>query len=53
MESHARTVDITTHSYYDLLYAFHVFRGNYRKGMNTKWHALQDSDFNNNLFSNN
>ena len=32
VESHARTVDITTHNYYDMLYAFHVFRGNYRKG---------------------
>lgn len=32
MESHARTIDITTHQYYDLVYAFHVFRGNYRKG---------------------
>ena len=32
MESHARTVDIMTHNYYDMLYAFHVFRGNYRKG---------------------
>ncbi|KAK3748185.1 hypothetical protein QZH41_012989 [Actinostola sp. cb2023] len=31
MESHARTIDIATHQYYDLLYAFHVFRGNYRK----------------------
>ena len=33
MESHARTVDIMTHNYYDMLYAFHVFRGNYRKGL--------------------
>ncbi|XP_067018107.1 nuclear pore complex protein Nup160-like [Acropora muricata] len=31
VESHARTVDIMTHNYYDMLYAFHVFRGNYRK----------------------
>ena len=35
MESHARTVDITTHNYYDMLYAFHVFRGNFRKGKKT------------------
>lgn len=35
VESHARTVDITTHNYYDMLYAFHVFRGNFRKGKKT------------------
>ncbi|XP_072022544.1 nuclear pore complex protein Nup160-like [Amphiura filiformis] len=31
IESRARTVDLTTHNYYDLLYAFHIYRGNYRK----------------------
>lgn len=31
LESRARSVDLTTHNYYDLLYAFHIFRGNYRK----------------------
>ncbi|CAH3152521.1 unnamed protein product [Pocillopora meandrina] len=42
IESHARTVDITTHSFYDLLYAFHVFRGNYRKaGAAMYEHALR------------
>ncbi|KAJ7380500.1 hypothetical protein OS493_008963 [Desmophyllum pertusum] len=42
MESHARTVDITTHTYYDLLYAFHVFRGNYRKAGSTMYeHAMR------------
>ena len=35
VESHSRTVDITTHNYYDMLYAFHVFRGNFRKGKKT------------------
>ena len=40
MESHARTVDITTHNYYDVLYAFHVFRGNFRKGMTIKRHLF-------------
>ncbi len=32
LESRARAVDLTSHNYYDLLYAFHVFRNNYRKG---------------------
>lgn len=32
LESRARSVDLTSHNYYDLLYAFHVFRNNYRKG---------------------
>ncbi len=32
LESRARSVDLTTHNYYDLLYAFHIFRNNYRKG---------------------
>ncbi|XP_020630292.1 nuclear pore complex protein Nup160-like isoform X2 [Orbicella faveolata] len=42
MESHARTVDITTHSYYDLLYAFHVYRGNYRKAGSAMYdHAMR------------
>lgn len=31
IESRARSVDLTTHNYYDLLYSFHVFRGNYHK----------------------
>jgi len=31
IEERARTVDITKHSYYDLLYCFHTTRGNYRK----------------------
>ncbi|EDO48976.1 predicted protein [Nematostella vectensis] len=37
MESHARTVDITTHQFYDLLYAFHMFRGDYRKAGNVMY----------------
>ena len=32
LESRARAIDLTQHSYYHLLYAFHVFRSNYRKG---------------------
>lgn len=32
IESHARAVDLMTHNYYELLYAFHVYRHNYRKG---------------------
>ncbi|XP_060553700.1 nuclear pore complex protein Nup160-like [Ruditapes philippinarum] len=31
LESRARCMDLTTHNYYDLLYAFHIFRNNYRK----------------------
>ncbi|XP_063014518.1 nuclear pore complex protein Nup160 [Melospiza melodia melodia] len=31
IESHARAVDLMTHNYYELLYAFHVYRHNYRK----------------------
>ncbi|XP_077374049.1 nuclear pore complex protein Nup160 [Festucalex cinctus] len=31
MESRARGVDLLTHNYYELLYAFHVNRHNYRK----------------------
>jgi len=42
VESHARTVDITTHNYYDMLYAFHVFRGNYRKAGSAMYeHAMR------------
>ena len=32
LESRARSIDLTKHSYYDLLYSFHVLRGNFRKG---------------------
>ena len=32
LESRARAIDLTKHNYYDLLYAFHVWRLNYRKG---------------------
>lgn len=32
IESHARAVDLMTHNYYELLYAFHIYRHNYRKG---------------------
>ncbi|XP_064599845.1 nuclear pore complex protein Nup160-like [Liolophura sinensis] len=31
LESRARSVDLATHNYYDLLYSFHIYRGNYRK----------------------
>uniref|UniRef100_A0A8C0F8H7 Nucleoporin 160 n=1 Tax=Bubo bubo TaxID=30461 RepID=A0A8C0F8H7_BUBBB len=31
IESHARAVDLMTHNYYELLYAFHIYRHNYRK----------------------
>ncbi|ESO97630.1 hypothetical protein LOTGIDRAFT_228261 [Lottia gigantea] len=31
LESRARSVDLTTHNYYNLLYSFHVDRNNYRK----------------------
>ncbi len=32
LESRARSVDLSTHNFYDLLYSFHIFRHNYRKG---------------------
>ncbi|XP_038053213.1 nuclear pore complex protein Nup160-like isoform X2 [Patiria miniata] len=43
MESRARSVDLlTTHNYYDLLYAFHIFRGNYRKAGSAMYeHAVR------------
>ncbi|KAG8431550.1 hypothetical protein GDO86_018318 [Hymenochirus boettgeri] len=31
IESRARAVDLMTHNYYELLYAFHIYRQNYRK----------------------
>ncbi|XP_055957883.1 nuclear pore complex protein Nup160 [Patella vulgata] len=31
LESRARSVDLTTHNYYNLLYSYHVDRNNYRK----------------------
>lgn len=33
LESRARSVDLETHNYYDYLYAFHIYRNNFRKGM--------------------
>ena len=32
LESRARSIDLTKHNYYDLLYAFHVYRQNFRTG---------------------
>ena len=32
MESRARSLDISKHKYYDLLYAFHIKRNNFRAG---------------------
>lgn len=32
IEYRARAVDLMTHNYYELLYAFHIYRHNYRKG---------------------
>ncbi|XP_033095600.1 nuclear pore complex protein Nup160-like [Anneissia japonica] len=37
IESRARSVDLKTHNYYDFLYAFHTFRGNYRKAGSTMY----------------
>ncbi|XP_071956032.1 nuclear pore complex protein Nup160-like [Antedon mediterranea] len=37
IESRARSVDLKTHNYYDFLYAFHTFRGNYRKAGRTMY----------------
>lgn len=33
IESRARGLDLLAHNYYELLYAFHINRHNYRKGM--------------------
>lgn len=32
IESRARGLDLLAHNYYELLYAFHIARHNYRKG---------------------
>ncbi|KAI8512729.1 hypothetical protein Bbelb_093680 [Branchiostoma belcheri] len=37
IESRARSVDLTAHNYYDLLYAFHIYRGSYRKAGSTMY----------------
>lgn len=36
IESRARGVDLLAHNYYELLYAFHINRHNYRKGMHSR-----------------
>ena len=40
IESHARAVDLMTHNYYELLYAFHIYRHNYRKGKAWRGHVV-------------
>lgn len=40
IESHARAVDLMTHNYYELLYAFHIYRHNYRKGKARGGHVI-------------
>lgn len=35
IESRARGLDLLAHNYYELLYAFHINRHNYRKGTTT------------------
>lgn len=40
IESHARAVDLMTHNYYELLYAFHIYRHNYRKGKARGGHVV-------------
>ncbi|KAL5007266.1 hypothetical protein ScPMuIL_016072, partial [Solemya velum] len=37
LENRARSVDLTTHNYYDLLYAFHIFRSNFRRAGSTMY----------------
>ena len=32
LEARARCMDLLAHAYYDVLYAFHVMRGNFRRG---------------------
>ena len=40
IELRARSVDVTKHDYYNLLYCFHVCRSNYRKGMYKKYGCM-------------
>ena len=40
LESRARSVDITTQNYYDLLYAFYLSRNNFGKGSNSSYFWL-------------
>ncbi|XP_065185572.1 nuclear pore complex protein Nup160-like [Sycon ciliatum] len=37
MESRARTVEISSHSYYELLYSFHIMRGSYKKAASSQY----------------
>lgn len=32
LERRARTMDVTVNKYYDLLYSYHIMKGDYRKG---------------------
>ncbi|XP_070200542.1 nuclear pore complex protein Nup160-like isoform X2 [Littorina saxatilis] len=42
LESRARSVDLTTHNYYNLLYSFHVYRNNLRKAASVMYeHGLR------------
>lgn len=34
-----------THNYYELLYAFHIYRHNYRKGEQLNWNLGVESNF--------
>ena len=44
LEARARSIDLLKQTYYDPLYAFHVYRGNYRKGMCAYyWHVYRES----------
>lgn len=48
IESRARGLDLLTHNYYELLYAFHIARHNYRKGQSpphTRTHARTSVSF--------
>ena len=40
MESRARSVDITTQNYYDLLYAFYLSRNNFGKGLYSSYFRI-------------
>lgn len=40
LESRARCMDLLSHAYYDVLYAFHVMRGNFRRGLCIATHCV-------------
>jgi len=40
LETRAHSIELSKNRYYDLLYAFHVKRNNYRKGETCLWNVF-------------